>query len=152
MSFESMPSNDTPRRMKGITVVGSAARPVLLKRGMSASIEELLCAAEYILERGNTQVILCERGIRTFETATRATLDLSAVPVLRERTHLPIIVDPSHAAGVRRYVPALARAARAVGADGIIVEVHPRPSEALSDGPQALTLPMWRALAASLAA
>jgi chorismate mutase/prephenate dehydratase len=133
-----------------LRAVGESGRPVLLKRGMSSSIDELLCAAEYVLERGNNQVVLCERGIRTFETATRATLDLSAVPVLLERTHLPVIVDPSHAAGVRRYVPALARAARAVGAHGIIVEVHPRPSEALSDGPQALTLPMWRSLAREL--
>jgi 3-deoxy-7-phosphoheptulonate synthase len=130
--------------------IGACRRPVLLKRGMSATIEELLGAAEYILARGNTQVVLCERGIRTFETATRATLDLSAVPVLLERTHLPVIVDPSHAAGARRYVPALSRAARAVGAHGIIVEVHPEPAKALCDGPQALTIDMWEKLAREL--
>jgi 3-deoxy-7-phosphoheptulonate synthase len=133
-----------------LSALGEQRKPVLLKRGLSASIDELLWAAEYVLARGNDQVILCERGIRTFETATRSTLDLSAIPVLRERTHLPVIVDPSHAAGDRRYVPALARAAKAVGADGIMVEVHPRPEEALSDGPQALTLPMWRSLARQL--
>jgi chorismate mutase/prephenate dehydratase len=132
--------------------LGESHRPVLLKRGMSASLDELLYAAEYILARGNTQVILCERGIRTFETATRSTLDLSAIPVLRERTHLPVIVDPSHAAGVRRWVPALARAAKAVGAHGVIVEIHPDPSRALSDGPQALTLAAWGALAEELRA
>lgn len=130
--------------------VGACRRPVLLKRGMSATIDELLGAAEYILARGNTQVVLCERGIRTFETATRATLDLSAVPVLLERTHLPVIVDPSHAAGARRYVPALSRAARAVGAHGIIVEIHPEPARALCDGPQALTIDMWEQLAREL--
>ncbi len=135
-----------------LSELGGCQRPILLKRGMSASLDELLAAAEYILVRGNTQVILCERGIRTFETATRSTLDLSAVPVLLERTHLPIIVDPSHAAGVRRWVPALAKAAKAVGAHGIIVEIHPNPEEALSDGPQALTLPMWEALARDLLA
>ena len=133
-----------------LNALGDQRKPVLLKRGMSASVDELLWAAEYVLARGNDQVILCERGIRTFETATRSTLDLSAIPVLHERTHLPVIVDPSHAAGDRRYVPALARAAKAVGADGIMVEVHPRPAEALSDGPQALTLPMWRILAREL--
>jgi 3-deoxy-7-phosphoheptulonate synthase len=133
-----------------LAALGRQERPVLLKRGLSASIDELLWAAEYLLARGNDQVILCERGIRTFETSTRSTLDLSAVPVLRERTHLPVIVDPSHAAGDRRYVPALARAAKAVGADGIMVEIHPEPERALSDGPQALTLPMWQALATQL--
>ncbi len=133
-----------------LSALGEQAKPVLLKRGLSASIDELLWAAEYVLAGGNGQVILCERGIRTFETATRSTLDLSAIPVLRERTHLPVIVDPSHAAGDRRYVPALARAAKAVGADGIMVEVHPHPERALSDGPQALTLPMWRTLAREL--
>jgi chorismate mutase/prephenate dehydratase len=132
--------------------VGACRRPVLLKRGMSATIDELLGAAEYILARGNTQVVLCERGIRTFETSTRATLDLSAVPVLLERTHLPVIVDPSHAAGTRRYVPSLSRAAKAVGAHGIIVEVHPEPAKALCDGPQALTIDMWDALARELKA
>lgn len=118
--------------------VGQIRRPVMLKRGMSSSIEELLQAAEYILAGGNQQVFLCERGIRTFETATRGTLDISAVPVLKARTHLPVFIDPSHAAGVRELVPPLALAAKAVGADGIIVEFHPNPEQALSDGPQAL--------------
>jgi 3-deoxy-7-phosphoheptulonate synthase len=118
--------------------VGKARRPVLLKRGMMTTIEELLMSAEYILSSGNDQVILCERGIRTFETATRNTLDISAVPVLKELTHLPIIVDPSHAAGHWRYVIPLAKATRAVGADGLIIEVHPKPELALSDGVQSL--------------
>lgn len=118
--------------------VGRSSKPVLLKRGMMLTVEELLMSAEYILSAGNDQVILCERGIRTFETATRSTLDLSAVPVLRELTHLPVIVDPSHAAGTWKYVLPLARAAVAVGADGLLVEVHPRPAEALCDGGQSL--------------
>ena len=118
--------------------VGKTDKPVLLKRGASASIEELLMAAEYILKEGNPRVILCERGIKTFERSTRFTLDISAVPVLKEETHLPVIVDPSHAPGRRELVPALARAAVAAGADGIIVEVHPTPEEALCDGPQLL--------------
>jgi 3-deoxy-7-phosphoheptulonate synthase len=118
--------------------VGQSRKPVLLKRGMSTTIEELLMSAEYILSEGNPNVILCERGIRTFETATRNTLDLSAVPVLKELTHLPVIVDPSHAAGNWRYVIPLCRAAAAVGADGIIVEVHPEPEKAVSDGAQSL--------------
>ena len=122
-----------------LKAVGRTARPVLLKRGLSATLDELLAAAEYILSEGNPHVMLCERGIRTFETATRNTLDLSAVPVLRERTHLPILVDPSHGVGVRRWIRPLARAAKAVGADGIIVEVHPNPAEAKSDADQALT-------------
>ncbi|RMG93397.1 MAG: 3-deoxy-7-phosphoheptulonate synthase [Deltaproteobacteria bacterium] len=133
-----------------LAALGEIDRPVLLKRGMAASLDELLYAAEYVLARGNRRVILCERGIRTFETATRFTLDLSAVVVLKERTHLPVIVDPSHAAGARRFVPPLARAAKAVGADGIIVEVHPDPDRARSDGPQALTFDTWRRLAAEL--
>src|SRR5215207_5160885 len=116
--------------------VGRADRPVLIKRGPAASIEELLMAAEYVVKEGNAQVILCERGIKTFERATRYTLDLSAIPVLKHETHLPVIVDPSHAAGKRDLVLPLARAAVAAGADGIIVEVHPRPEEALCDGPQ----------------
>jgi len=118
--------------------VGRSRRPVLLKRGMMTTIEELLMSAEYILSEGNGQVILCERGIRTFETATRNTLDISAVPVLRELTHLPVIIDPSHAAGHAKYVIPLTRAAVAVGADGIIVEIHPEPEKALVDGPQSL--------------
>jgi chorismate mutase/prephenate dehydratase len=122
-----------------LKAVGKTTTPVLLKRGLSASLDELLAAAEYILSEGNPQVILCERGIRTFETSTRNTLDLSAVPVLRERTHLPILVDPSHGVGVRRWIRPLARAAKAVGAHGILVEVHPNPPEAKSDAEQALT-------------
>ncbi len=118
--------------------VGRAGRPVLLKRGLSATLEELLMAAEYILKEGNPQVMLCERGIRTFESAYRATLDLQAVPVLKELSHLPVIVDPSHAAGRRELVRAMSLAAAAAGADGIIVEVHPNPDEAICDGPQAL--------------
>jgi 3-deoxy-7-phosphoheptulonate synthase len=116
--------------------VGRADKPVLLKRGMSTSVEELLMAAEYVAKEGNERIILCERGIKTFETATRFTLDLGAVAVLKHETHLPVIVDPSHAAGRRDLVLPLARAAAAVGADGIIVETHPRPEEALSDSAQ----------------
>jgi 3-deoxy-7-phosphoheptulonate synthase len=116
--------------------VGRADKPVLLKRGPSASVEELLMAAEYVAKEGNEQIILCERGIKTFERSTRYTLDLGSVAVLKEETHLPVIVDPSHAAGRYALVLPLARAAAAVGADGIIVEVHPRPEEALCDGPQ----------------
>lgn len=122
-----------------LKAVGKTDRPVLLKRGLSASLDELLAAAEYVLAEGNPHVILCERGIRTFETATRNTLDLSAVPVLRERTHLPVLVDPSHGVGVRRWIRPLCRAAKAVGAHGIMVEVHPNPAEAKSDADQALT-------------
>ncbi len=118
--------------------VGRIRKPVLLKRGVMTTIEELLMSAEYILSSGNEEVMLCERGIRTFETATRNTLDISAVPVLKELTHLPVIVDPSHAAGHWRYVAPLAKAAVAVGADGILVEVHPQPEKAVSDGPQSL--------------
>jgi 3-deoxy-7-phosphoheptulonate synthase len=118
--------------------VGRAGKPVLLKRGLSSTLDELLMAAEYILKEGNGDVMLCERGIRTFETAYRFTLDLMAVPVLKERSHLPVIVDPSHAAGRRELVTPLSLAAAAVGADGIIVEVHPNPDEAICDGPQQL--------------
>ncbi len=118
--------------------LGRCGKPVMLKRGMSATIEEWLMSAEYILSSGNANVILCERGIRTFETATRNTLDLSAVPVIKHLSHLPIVVDPSHGVGDRRLVPAMARAAVAAGADGVMVEVHPDPDNALSDGPQAL--------------
>jgi 3-deoxy-7-phosphoheptulonate synthase len=119
--------------------LGSCGRPVLLKRGMSSTIKELLMSAEYVVAHGNPNVILCERGIRTFETATRNTCDISAVPVLNELTHLPVILDPSHAAGKRSLVPSLARAGVAVGADGLIVEVHPCPEKAVSDGAQSLT-------------
>ncbi|MCW2970735.1 MAG: phospho-2-dehydro-3-deoxyheptonate aldolase [Solirubrobacterales bacterium] len=121
-----------------LTEIGRAGRPALLKRGLSATLDELLMAAEYILKEGNPNVMLCERGIRTFETAYRFTLDLMAVPVLKELSHLPVIVDPSHAAGRRELVLPLSLAAAAVGADGIIVEVHPNPDEAICDGPQAL--------------
>ncbi len=133
-----------------LKAVGRTHRPVLLKRGMMASIDELLQAAEYVLREGNRQVVLCERGIRTFESATRNTLDLSAVPLLKQLTHLPVIVDPSHAVGRRDLVIPMARAARAVGADGIIVETHPCPEKALSDGPQALTPEMFGELMADL--
>ncbi len=129
-----------------LKAVGQIRRPVMLKRGMSSSIEEVLQATEYILAGGNQQVFLCERGIRTFETATRGTLDISAVPVLKKRTHLPVFIDPSHAAGVRDLVAPLALAAKAVGADGIIVEFHPEPEKALSDGPQALRFPQFEKL------
>lgn len=118
--------------------VGRTGMPVLLKRGLSATIDEWLNAAEYIMAAGNSKVALCERGIRTFETATRNTLDLSAVCVLKEKTHLPVIVDPSHATGVRAYVEPLAKAAIACGADGLMIEVHNDPAHALSDGPQSL--------------
>lgn len=118
--------------------VGHARKPILLKRGLMTTIDEFLMSAEYILSSGNDNVILCERGIRTFETATRNTLDISAVPVLKELTHLPVIVDPSHAAGHWKYVLPLARAAVAVGADGLLVEVHPEPEKAVSDGLQSL--------------
>jgi 3-deoxy-7-phosphoheptulonate synthase len=119
-----------------LSEVGRARKPVLLKRGLSSTVEDLLMAAEYIVKEGNSEVILCERGIKTFETSTRFTLDISAIPVLKMETHLPVIVDPSHPAGRRDLVLPLARAAVAAGADGIIVEVHPRPEEALCDGPQ----------------
>jgi len=118
--------------------LGKVKKPILLKRGMMTTIDEFLMSAEYILSGGNPNVILCERGIRTFETATRNTLDISAVPVLKEKTHLPVIVDPSHGTGMWQYVPAMAMAAIAAGADGLIIEVHPRPEEAKSDGPQSL--------------
>jgi 3-deoxy-7-phosphoheptulonate synthase len=119
---------------------GMCRKPVLLKRGMMATIEEFLMAAEYILSQGNEQVILCERGIRTFETSTRNTLDLSAVPMLKSLSHLPVIVDPSHGTGLRWMVPAMAKAAVAVGADGLIMEVHYNPEKAICDGSQSLSL------------
>jgi 3-deoxy-7-phosphoheptulonate synthase len=122
-----------------LEAVGATRRPVLLKRGLSATIQEFLMAAEYIVSKGNQQVILCERGIRTFETMTRNTLDLGSIPVIKRLTGLPIIVDPSHGTGDYRSVPALARAAVALGADGLMIEVHPDPTKALSDGPQSLT-------------
>ena len=126
--------------------LGGCGRPVLLKRGMSSTIKELLMSAEYVVAHGNPNVMLCERGIRTFETATRNTCDISAVPVLNELTHLPVILDPSHATGKRSLVPALARAGVAIGADGLIVEVHPNPEKAVSDGAQSLTLEDFRAM------
>jgi 3-deoxy-7-phosphoheptulonate synthase len=121
-----------------LSELGRSGRPVLLKRGLAGTLEEFVMAAEYILKEGNEKVLLCERGIRTFETAYRFTLDLMAVPVLKQMTHLPIVVDPSHAAGRRDLVESLSLAAAAAGADGIIVEVHPNPEEAICDGPQAL--------------
>jgi 3-deoxy-7-phosphoheptulonate synthase len=129
-----------------LTELGRISKPVLLKRGMSATVEEFLAAAEYIYAGGNHQVILCERGIRTFETATRNSLDLSVIPLIKELTHLPIIVDPSHATGRRSLVPPMAKAALVVGAHGIMVEVHPEPDKALSDGPQSLTIPGFERL------
>ncbi|MHB1125854.1 MAG: 3-deoxy-7-phosphoheptulonate synthase [Bacillota bacterium] len=131
--------------------VGQAGKPVLLKRGLAATIEEWLMAAEYIIDAGNPNVILCERGIRTFETATRNTLDLSAVPLVQEFSHLPIIVDPSHATGSWKLVDPLSRAAVAAGADGLLVEVHPDPSRALCDGPQSLHPTTFRELMRRLA-
>ena len=126
--------------------VGRIRKPVFLKRGLSATIEEFLAAAEYILAEGNSQVILCERGIRTYETATRNTLDLSVVPIIKELSHLPIVVDPSHATGKRSLVPPMAKAALVAGAHGIMIEVHPDPEKALSDGPQSLTIPGFEKL------
>ena len=122
-----------------LKVLGKIDKPILLKRGLANTLDELLMSAEYIMAGGNENVILCERGIRTFETATRNTLDISAIPMLRKKTHLPIIVDPSHAAGIRHMVEPLSMAAIAVGADGLMIEVHNNPSKALCDGPQSLT-------------
>lgn len=130
--------------------VGRIKKPVLLKRGMSATIEEFLAAAEYILDEGNDQVILCERGIRTFETATRNTLDLAMVPLVKELTHLPVMVDPSHATGKRSLVIPMAKAALVAGAHGVLVEVHPEPEKALSDGPQSLTFAGFQKMMADL--
>lgn len=130
------------RNMQNFPLLKEAAKankPVLLKRGLNASIEEWLMAAEYIMTSGNHQVILCERGIRTFETATRNTLDLSAIPVVKHLSHLPVIVDPSHSTGKWRFVQPMSRAAIAAGADGLMIEVHPKPSEAVCDGPQSIT-------------
>jgi 3-deoxy-7-phosphoheptulonate synthase len=129
-----------------LEAIGEVKRPVLLKRGMSATLKEFLMAAEYIASRGNYEIVLCERGIRTFETMTRNTLDLGAVVVLKQLSHLPVVVDPSHGFGLRYGVIPLARAGVAVGADGLMIEIHPEPERALSDGPQSLTLPMFQEL------
>jgi len=129
-----------------LEAVGEIDKPVFLKRGMMATVKELLLSAEYILARGNSQVILCERGIRTFEKETRNTLDISAVPLLKQLSHLPVVVDPSHAVGKRELVPAVALAAIAAGADGLMIEVHPEPDKALSDGRQSLTFEAFEAL------
>jgi len=133
-----------------LRAVGERGRPVLLKRGMMSTIEELLLAAEYVVDAGNPDVVLCERGIRSFDRATRNTFDVTAIPLLKRETHLPVIADPSHGCGVRELVPHVARAAIAAGADGLMIEVHPRPDEALSDGPQSLTPQGFRELMASL--
>jgi len=133
-----------------LKAVGEADKPVLLKRGMSASLEEFLLAAEYILSQGNPYVILCERGIRTFENHTRNTLSLAIVPALKELTHLPVIVDPSHGTGKASLVPPMSRGAIAVGADGLLIEVHPEPERALSDGAQSLTLEGFKEMMNSL--
>lgn len=141
------------RNMQNFILLKEAGRsglPVLLKRGLCATIDEWLNAAEYIIAEGNPNVVLCERGIRTYETSTRNTLDLSAIPVLRERTHLPIIADPSHSTGSYRYVPPMAKAAVAAGADGLMVEVHNNPACALSDGPQSLTFKKFARLTSEL--
>lgn len=129
-----------------LQALGRCKRPVLLKRGLTATLEDLLRSAQVIAMSGNPQIVLCERGIRTFETATRNTLDIAAVPVLKTVSRLPVIVDPSHAAGVRSLVPVLARAATVVGADGLIVEVHPCPDQAMSDGDQSLTFGQFRSM------
>ena len=141
------------RNMQNFILLKEAGRsgmPVLLKRGLCATIEEWLNAAEYIIAEGNPNVVLCERGIRTFETATRNTLDISCVPVLKEKTHLPIIVDPSHSTGSYKYVPSMAKAAVAAGADGLMIEVHDNPACALSDGPQSLTFEKFSRLTGEL--
>ena len=126
--------------------LGKTSRPVMLKRGLSSTIKELLMSAEYVVAHGNPNVILCERGIRTFETATRNTCDIAAIAVLNELTHLPVMLDPSHATGKRSLVPALSRAGVAIGADGLIVEVHPHPEKAMSDGAQSLSVPQFGAM------
>jgi len=130
--------------------VGKIQRPVMLKRGISGTIEELLMCAEYIVSNGNYNVMVCERGIRTYETSTRNTMDLSAIPVIKHTSHLPIVADPSHGTGYREYVPAMSKAAVAAGADALILEIHPDPDNALSDGRQSLTLPAFRQLMADL--
>ena len=126
------------QNFKLLEAVGESELPVLLKRGMSATLDELLLASEYILSRGNENVMLCERGIRTYETATRNTFDINAIPFLKQNSHLPVIADPSHATGDNTLVEPVALAAIAAGADGLLIEIHPRPDEALCDGPQAL--------------
>src|SRR5690242_20956113 len=131
--------------------LGKCGKPVLLKRGMSSTLKELLMSAEYVVAHGNPNVILCERGIRTFETATRNTCDIAAVAALHEMTHLPIVLDPSHATGKRSLVPALSRAAVAIGADGLLVEVHPNPAKAVSDGAQSLDIPQFQNMMKDLA-
>jgi 3-deoxy-7-phosphoheptulonate synthase len=130
--------------------LGHCGKPVVLKRGLSATVEEWLEAADYLLAEGNDQVILCERGIRTFETSTRFTLDVGAIAVVKRNSHLPVLADPSHAAGHYELVPALARAALAAGADGLLIEVHPNPVQALSDGLQSLTFSDFRRLMGEL--
>jgi len=125
---------------------GMSKKPVLLKRGLSATIQELLLSAEYMLSKGNFKVMVCERGIRTFETATRNTIDINAIPVVKKESHLPILVDPSHGTGKRAYIAPVARAAIAAGCDGIMVEVHPNPEQAKSDGPQSLLFDQFKAL------
>jgi 3-deoxy-7-phosphoheptulonate synthase len=127
-----------------LKALGKCGRPVLLKRGMSSTVKELLMSAEYVVAHGNPDVVLCERGIRTFETVTRNTCDITAIPALNELTHLPVILDPSHATGKRSLVPALARAGVAIGADGLLVEVHPAPEKAISDGAQSLDLAQFQ--------
>ena len=129
-----------------LEAVGEAGKPVLLKRGLSNTVEEWLLSAEYVVAHGNADVVLCERGIRTFESATRNTLDLSAVPLVHSLSHLPVVVDPSHATGHRQLVPSMALAAVAAGADGLLIEVHPSPDDALSDGPQSLTFEQFALL------
>jgi len=141
------------RNMQNFSLLKALAktrRPVLLKRGFSATVEEWLLAAEYLLDGGNEQVILCERGIRTFEPSTRNTLDLASVALVKQRTHLPVWVDPSHATGVRELVIPMSLAAAAAGADGLLIEIHPSPQDALCDGTQALTFPMFDVLMARL--
>jgi 3-deoxy-7-phosphoheptulonate synthase len=129
-----------------LKALGETRRPVLLKRSMMGTIEELLLSAEYLMKGGNSRVILCERGIRTFETETRNTLDIGAVPAIKRLSHLPIIVDPSHAMGDWHYVPAVSLAAIAAGADGLLIEIHPAPAEAMSDGKQSLNYPHFQEL------
>lgn len=141
------------RNMQNFTLlnaVGESQHTILLKRGMSSTIDDLLMAAEYILAHGNRRVMICERGIRTFETATRNTFDLNAIPVLKSRTHLPVLADPSHGTGYREFVPAVARAAVAAGADGLIVEVHPDPEKALSDGRQTISIDAFKEMVAQV--